>query len=106
MSECVMCGLPSVQDHHVVYVQELRRVRSEAPKTALREDDRNLVPVCLGCHAQHHNRAAPFPLSILPDSVFEFAREVLGVGPAYEYLRRRYIGEDPRLMELLEACDA
>ena len=31
----------------------------------------------------------------------EFAREVLGAGPAYEYLRRRYAGQDPRLDALV-----
>jgi hypothetical protein len=36
-----------------------------------------------------------------PDSVYEFAEETLGAGPAYEYLRRRYAGPDARLDGLL-----
>lgn len=64
-------------------------------------DKRNLVPVAHDCHGAHHARARPFPLRVLPDSVFEFAVELMGVGPAYEYLRRRYSGEDERLTALL-----
>lgn len=65
-------------------------------------DRRNLVPLGPRCHAAHHNRSRPLPLHRLPDSVFEFAAEVLGPGPAFEYLRRRYAGGDRRLEALLE----
>jgi hypothetical protein len=64
-------------------------------------DLRNLVDVAHDCHGAHHARARPLPLWRLPDSVFEFARELLGAGKAYEYLRRRYCGADPRLEALL-----
>jgi hypothetical protein len=33
--------------------------------------------------------------------VFEFARELMDAGPAYEYLGRFYAGSDPRLDALL-----
>jgi hypothetical protein len=79
--------------HHVVYQQHIG--------VALRGDSRNMVPVAAGCHAKHHSRQAPYELRLLPDSAFEFALEVLGPGPAYEYLRRRYAGEDGRLEALL-----
>lgn len=69
-------------------------------------DSRNLVPVADGCHAQHHARRRPLELERLPDGVFEFASELLGPGRAYNYLRRRYTGPDPRLDALLEASDA
>jgi hypothetical protein len=40
---------------------------------------------------------------MLPDSVFEFAAEVLGAGYGYEYLRRRYDGHDVRHERMLLA---
>ncbi len=67
--------------------------------TALVSDPRNLVPVAAQCHGAHHGRSVPYELSMLPDSVFEFAAEVLGPR-AHGYLRRRYVGRDPRLDEL------
>ncbi len=103
------CGRRGRQRHHVVYCQELRRVARQVaggpPNVALEmeleRDARNLVWVAVDCHAGHHARSAQLPLRVLPDSVFEFAAEVLGAGPAYEYLRRRYAGEDPRLEALV-----
>lgn len=65
------------------------------------KDPRNLVDINHRCHERHHCRVAVLPLAVLPDSVFEFALELMGAGPAYEYLRRRYQGEDARLGELL-----
>jgi hypothetical protein len=107
------CGRKNgVQLHHVVYQQELRNIARgfdpdafvrEMHLKALRGDRRNLVPVGPLCHAAHHNRSRPLRLSQMPDSVFEFAVEHLGAGPAYEYLRRRYAGNDARLEALLSA---
>lgn len=65
-------------------------------------DDRNLIGLSVRCHLNHHARARALPLAVLPDSVFEFARELLGAGLAYETLRRCYVGGDPRLDALLE----
>jgi hypothetical protein len=91
------CGQRGVQKHHVIYEQHLRPLtRPEARRTLLR-DSRNLV---------HHQRGRPFTLAALPDTVYEFAEEVLGAGPAYEYLRRRYAGPDARLDGLLVRCEA
>jgi hypothetical protein len=64
-------------------------------------DPRNLVPVTFACHGAHHGRSRPLPLRVLPDAVFEFAAELMGDGPAYEYLNRTYVGRDPRLDALL-----
>jgi hypothetical protein len=91
------CGQRGVQKHHVIYAQHLRRNKQR--------DARNLVLVAWDCHAAHHQRRQPFTLAALPDSVYEFAEEVLGVGPAYEYLRRRYAGPDARLDGLLVRCE-
>lgn len=108
------CGSKRVQGHHVVYKQALRAVVSRehkaksvsGPPDLIREmtlinDSRNIVPVGVTCHAAHHNRSRPLTLDVLPDSVFEFAGEVLGAY-GYDYLRRRYSGEDARLDALLE----
>jgi hypothetical protein len=65
-------------------------------------DERNLIPLCLGCHAAHHSRMGTLPLSALPDGVFAFAQELLGGPAAFEMLRRYYAGRDPRLDALLE----
>jgi hypothetical protein len=65
------------------------------------EDPRNLVPVAFVCHERHHSRFLPLELRVLPDSVFEFAAELLGPGPAHLYLARYYRGRDPRLDALL-----
>lgn len=92
--------------HHVVYRQELRRHAEDIIREeGLLRDRRNLVPVSPKCHAKHHSRQRAFELSMLPDSVFEFAEEVLGAGPAYEYLSRRYKGGDDRLDALLHAYE-
>lgn len=96
MTRCFTgCGERAVHRHHVVTAQVIRRERGNE------RDARNLVPVCFACHAAHHNRAAPFELAMLPDSVFEFAVELLGVGAAYEYLRRFHAGHDERLEGLV-----
>jgi hypothetical protein len=100
--------------HHVIYQQELRRIVARdhraadlaGPPDIVRErtlivDPRNIVLMGYACHAGHHNRSRVLPLAVLPDSCFEFAAEVLGPGPAYEYLRRRYASQDARLEALL-----
>lgn len=100
--ECVCgCGRKSRIRHHVVYRQELRRVAKGAAYLRLERDKANLVPVATPCHNAHHARSAVLPLWRLPDSVFGFARDWLGAGPGYEYLRRHYSGEDPRLEALI-----
>jgi hypothetical protein len=88
------CGQRAVHRHHVVYAQAVEREGGDVT------DARNLVPVAFSCHGAHHGRSRPFELRMLPDSVFEFARELLGAYGA-DYLRRRYAGDDPRLNGLL-----
>lgn len=107
------CGRRAVQRHHVVYQQELRaRWRAGDVSgpwlyakhlTALFADERNLIWICKPCHERHHQRVEVLPLELLPDSVFEFAVELMGAGAAYEYLRRYYAGSDRRLAELIAA---
>lgn len=89
------CGKRAVHRHHAIYRQHLRQHGGDE------NDRRNLVPMAHRCHGTHHSGAWRLPLAVLPDSVYEFALELLGPGPAFEYLRRRYQGEDWRLDELL-----
>jgi hypothetical protein len=66
-------------------------------------DPDNALTLCNGCHSSHHNRGAlVVPLSALRDENYAFAVALMGAGPAYEYLRRRYAGNDTRLDALLE----
>jgi hypothetical protein len=107
------CGRRGRHRHHVVYQQELRarmraggrldKERREAYARAI-SDSRNLVWMDFDCHFAHHNASRRLPLSVLPDSVFEFAVELMGASAAYCYLRRYYAGEDPRLDALLDAA--
>ena len=85
--------------HHVVYEQHVRDAGGDV------WDPRNSLTVCDGpfsCHTRHHSRMRPIRLDALPDSAYEFAAELFGSGAAYEYLRRRYFGDDPRLDRLLD----
>lgn len=93
---CCGCGRRAVNLHHAIYAQHVVREGGDV------DDPRNLVPVAWACHGAHHGRSRQLALRMLPDSVFAFARDVLGAGVAYEYLRRRYAGDDPRLHRLLE----
>lgn len=94
------CGRRSANRHHVIYRQHLReraeRRHDGTSFRALVADERNLVAMAFGCHQDHHARSRPLPMRLLPDSVFEFAIEVLGFGPSYQYLARYYGGSDPR----------
>lgn len=95
------CGGRAVQLHHVVYQQAIRAAASSKRRGRLLKDKRNLVPVAMRCHGEHHARSRPFLLAVLPDAAFEFAAEVYGDHAAWMYLRRRYDGEDPRLDALV-----
>lgn len=86
------CIKRAVDLHHVVYQQHLREGDPG--------DRRNMMALCRDCHFGHHGMRK-LPLTSLPSSAFEFAVELLGAGAAYEYLKRRYTGADPRLEALL-----
>jgi hypothetical protein len=82
--------------HHVVYEQHVRNEGGDC------HDGRNALCLCDSCHMSHHRRGTRVvPLEVLRDCNFEFAGELLGPA-AYDYLRRRYVGEDPRLDALLD----
>lgn len=81
--------------HHVVYRQHVEGAAGDV------WDTRNAMTIGAGCHLSHHVRGRRvIPASALPTSAYDFARDLLGPGGAYEYIRRRYQGDDPRLAEL------
>lgn len=95
------CGKPGHNGHHVITQSVIKRHIPKGEQRRWLRDDRNIVPMDYGCHARHHSANRRLWLEDLPDSVFEFAVELMGAGPAYEYLRRYYRGDDGRLDALL-----
>jgi hypothetical protein len=114
------CRGPAAHRHHVVTKEEIKKAwrslhrasAAPAPELPWRsllaalKDERNLVPMRFECHGAHHRRQQVLPLRVLPDSVFEFARDLMGGGPAFVWLARTYAGDDPRLDALLENEEA
>lgn len=85
--------------HHIVYRQAVCREGGDE------WDPRNALTLCERCHASHHGRGRwVVPVWVLSDDALAFAVELLGRPAAFEYLRRRYRGEDVRLDELLAAA--
>lgn len=97
---CAQCGRFTREwdAHHVVEKQELSRRKLPL------WDRRNALRLCNGpfsCHGQHTGAGSRVQLRKLRNENYEYAFEVLGAY-AYDYLRRRYRGEDPRLERWLE----
>lgn len=91
---CAQCDSGrDLQRHHIVFRQHVRRAGGDE------NDPRNQIGLCRPCHSRLHFDVE-FPVGLLPDSAFEFAAELLGPGPAYEYIYRRYEGRDARLEAL------
>ncbi|MDQ1584508.1 MAG: hypothetical protein QOF36_2562 [Microbacteriaceae bacterium] len=93
---CAVCRRGgSFDSHHVIEKQELERrgLWKWDPRGALR-----LCKGALGCHDQHTYKggADRVPLAKLTTENIDYAFEVLGPF-AYDYLKRRYSGEDPRV---------
>lgn len=112
---CAMCGYagkgPQTWDaHHVVSKSKLKDI-GFAPEA--RYDTRNVLRVCnelaldrdgkpRNCHFKHeHSPRGRIPLSKLTDDNIDYAFEILGPA-AYDYLRRRYDGEDQRVDRALQ----
>jgi hypothetical protein len=106
------CRDPAVHLHHAIYRQELTKVyrtarregRATRPLAVILADERNLLPAGHTCHLSHHAASQRYRLDMLPDSVYVFASEVLGIR-AHAYLSRFYAGEDARL-DALEPIEA
>lgn len=97
---CECCKLRAAkQGHHVVYKQELRR------RNWPLYDLRDMMALCDECHDEHHSPNWKLPLTALSDENLRFAFGLLGAH-AFDYLRRRYGGDDPRLNEQLALEEA
>lgn len=96
---CRVCLMKrAAHTHHVFYEGELRR--RGLPKY----DHANLMALCVDCHFNHHNGSKRIPLSLLTEENLEYAFNILGAY-AYDWLRRRYAGEDLRLEERLRRSE-
>lgn len=95
---CAVCGSSDrLQLHHVVYEQNVRRAGGNP------WDPRDSLTTCIRCHCGHHHGSG-ITLMLLRDENFDFAFELLGAA-AYDYLRRHYTGDDPRLERHLAAVE-
>lgn len=98
------CLKRAPHSHHVVYEQELQRrwdsdpkVRETYPRYSLLKGDvRNLVDMCQPHHFDHHGGSFKIEVVQLSDDALTFSFEILGPY-AYDYIKRRYRGDDPRL---------
>lgn len=94
--KCACCPRrSSLHPHHVVYAQHVEGAGGDV------WDPRNRLMLCEGCHADHHGPNWRVPLLLLPDRCIAFAVELLGAA-AFDYLTRRYDGEDPRVAAILD----
>lgn len=104
--KCGVCGQPGIlEGHHVLLRQKIRDPDYEwDPANRI-----DLVRGC-GCHAGHHHpgvKDTRIRLQRVPDHAIDFTARMIGPGPAYEYLRRRYADadSDPRLDRLLQPME-
>lgn len=98
---CARCGQEhSLDPHHVVYAQHVEDYGGDI------HDGTNQLALCRDCHAWTH-REKRLPTLLIRDVTITFARDLLGPGAAYEYLRRYYdpFG-DPRVDALLAEWEA
>lgn len=87
------CDKRAQQRHHVVYAQHVVRESGD-----VWHPDNALI-LCVSSHAKTHQ--GRLELTDLRDENYRFAVDLLGAPRAYEYLKRRYAGADPRLDELI-----
>lgn len=99
LENCEDCGSrQAINRHHVVYRQHVRAEHGDE------WDPDNALGLCGSCHPRHHHQKTKLPLIRLRPENIAFAFRLLGTG-GYDYLRRRYAGEDPRLELALEQVE-
>lgn len=76
--------------HHVVEAQEVKRLGLPLWNTM------NILRLCVECHRKHTQHVALIPLVKLRNVNYQYAFMHMG-SRAYNYMRRHYTGEDPRL---------
>lgn len=84
--------------HHVVEAQEVKRLGLPRWNTM------NVLRLCSECHQRHTQHVALVPLENLRNVNYQYAFMHMG-SRAYNYMRRHYSGEDPRLEWWLGACE-
>lgn len=98
---CAVTGSTGKWDaHHVVEAAWLRR---NAPDSVF--DQRNALRLLKRVHERHTNAYQRVPLVALRAENIAFAFDVMGPA-AYDYLKRHYSGEDPRIEAALEVTHA
>lgn len=103
---CARCGKPGpFHAHHVVDKQTLK---NWGVPEADRYDTRNAMRLCEGldtakCHMRFEKKVVGFEIALtkLSDDHIEHAFEKGGTR-AYNFLKREYTGEDPRVERKLE----
>ena len=66
---CESCGKPATTMHHFF---------TKASSSYLRHDERNLIPICHGCHMAHHVKYDPrIHLNIIEKRGFDWYYELL-----------------------------
>lgn len=90
------CGGRAIHQHHVVYRRHVEREHGD------RWHPDNALGLCVVHHGDAHGTRR-LPVGVLRDANFAFSVALLGADRAYEYLRRRYTGDDARLSALLDA---
>lgn len=100
-ARCVVrgCNERAVDAHHVVYKRDLKE------RGLFLWDPRDGMALCRTHHWNHHYGTAKktLPLTLLTEAHLDFAFEALGAY-AFDYLARRYRGDDPRLEARLATC--
>jgi hypothetical protein len=91
-------GRGPFDSHHVIYRQEVRRRGGD------QGDPENSLTLCHGCHSSHHRRGRVIPLTALRDENIQWAFGLMGAA-AYNYFKRSYAGDDPRIDAALAALD-
>jgi hypothetical protein len=94
---CRHCAKGHAHNHHVVLEQHVIRCGGD------RWHPDNALALCRRCHLPLAH-ARKLPLTTLRDENLDFAFNLLG-SHAYDYMRRRYAGDDPRLDERLRQIE-
>lgn len=80
--------------HHVVAREWLKRNHK------LQWTPANALRLCTDCHMGHETGGpgkVEIELSMLTDDNIAYVEEIMGAGPAYDYLKRYYTGFDVRV---------
>ena len=74
-ADCLSCGRPAVQAHHIVAKQAIKKAMhlSPASRNALLFDPTNGFPICRRCHEKHELAVERLYFSMLPSQAVEWA---------------------------------